>query len=243
MEIPDQFLEQVEAWEQVRLSPEETSEFEAAIAQGGKWYQLYLDYQEAQKAIDHFAEQEIKATWKKDFFDEEPEAKKRSIWPVMLAAAAGLLLLLSVFIFFPGKNSPEMLYAQFTEAIVLSPGQRGPTETDDSFMQANAFFNQKQYRDAISLLEQVLADTAFQRKDYALLHLGLCYLNLEQYDKASESLKQVDSQSTFRYDSMWYQALIAVKLGKSAEAEALLKQLVRESKTWKDKASKLLEAL
>ena len=243
MELPDQFLDQADAYRHAQLNRHEAQAFEEAIAEGGRWRSEWQYYQKAREAVEASAEEVLKAKWKSTY---QPETKTRQLprW-VWLAAAAGILLIIG---FFFGQNvrnaeGADALYAQHTGVIQLSLGQRGIADADQQFAEANALLNKQKYAEAIPRLEALLSDSSFLRRDFALLHLGVCHLKTKQPEAALQTLNAISERSAFHYDALWYKALIAWSMGQLDKTSEYLQVLVKESKTYKTRASNFLEVL
>lgn len=244
MESWDQFIDMADAYTSSTMGEKEVAAFEKDISKDGKWESAWTLYQEAKASIEVEAEAHVKARWNREYMASQ-EPKVRNMAPLVWLAAAVIVVLAAVVFWQIGKkpSTPEALYALHTENIQLSLGQRGTLDSELRFAKANALLNAEQYRESIPILQELLDDTSFTRLDFARLHMGISYLQTEQNQQAEQMFSQIHTESAFRYDAMWYQALLALKQNKTIPAKLHLETLQTESKTYSTRAAELLDAL
>ncbi|MFK7972414.1 MAG: hypothetical protein AB8F95_18740 [Bacteroidia bacterium] len=245
MEFSNQFIDKADAYMASSLSEDEKRAFEASIAEGGEWYAQWQAYRMARESVDLEAELALKSRWKQQYKQQAPATKTIRLGPWLIAAT--LMMLVGLGIWQLGFRKPQpsqkQLFAQHHANIQLSLGQRGSENTDLQFAKANALVNGQEYEAAIVALQQLLADSSFQRRDFAYLHLGVSFLQTKQYLQAKNALNSVNPESAFRFDAIWYKALLAYDEGEKRSANIYLEQLSKESKTYRERAEELLPNL
>lgn len=152
-------------------------------------------------------------------------------------AAAASVALLAVIWFYTGTSTlPE--YSQYAFHGDLSITERG----DDSLQhQAEEAFNSKNYTDAITYLDKLLAadpeNTALQ------LFKGIALLELDRFHEAESLLKAIQNSNTvYRDKATWYLALSALKQKNYDRCKTLLEQIPAGSEDH-EKAREILKRL
>ncbi len=162
----------------------------------------------------------------------------------VVAAAAAIVTLLLVFNPFQEATSAEGLYAAYYER-PAAPEQLDVTVDQDSLIRmAHVHFNAKDNEKAAAIYEQLLYtdDTqAFDKASEAHRLLGICYLELNQPDKAIAEFKQVTAYTEL---ADWYIALAYLKKGDTEAGKQQLTQIISDPKHfYRAKAEELLEEL
>lgn len=191
-------------------------------------------------------EEEAHSGTKEEAQSEKAEAKivgKRRFLRIAMAAAAMLLLLVVAFQFLNTELNNQELFANNYEAYELPFNNRAET-TDQLLTQAGTLYQQEKYAEALPQLQQLIDDG--KGDDRIKLALGICHLELKNYDKAITVLKQASNQEGFLYQdqAQWYTALAYLQLDKVTESKSLLQQLVNNPKAYFNKqAQQLLNLL
>lgn len=160
-------------------------------------------------------------------------------WP-MLGAVAAVLLLIAVFVLFPGKPEPEQLFAQNYEPYEISLVQRG--DDADALAKADEDYRSGNYQAAILSLESLLQNQPANAKLH--LVLGICYLETDQLPQAREHFELALNNSLYQDKAQWYLALTYLKQGQIEEARNYLDPLSQDqNSTYRERAQDLLGKL
>ncbi len=213
--------------------------------------------------LEEISERLIKAgldqAKKKDWADQlrttygvdRPNANKRArLLPFFLTIAAGLALLLTLYILIPRQAKAPSLQAQVQQQLTKdifphSAIRKGPNELDDLRYQFSQAYAGEDFKLAITLGEQITQLGNSSRDD--LFFLGLCYLYNEQAEKAIPFFvpisQQISSSARFEREAQWFLALAYLKLAREQAAIPLLKEL-EKSNSWKSSdAASLLQQI
>lgn len=164
---------------------------------------------------------------------------------VPFAAAAAILVSLSIWYFMSGNLSPadnQALFAEYFEPFD-SPGNGMTRSTDDEMtLKAKAYraYDSRKYEEAATLFVAVLNE-----KDDAIVHLclGNTWLALGNADEAEKVFQHVlESHGDLVTHAKWYLALTFLKQGKLERTKATLWE-ISNSSTYGNDARKLLKRL
>ena len=159
----------------------------------------------------------------------------------MAAAAAVLILIFGGIYFFSDKNmSTEKLYASYAEHAPVKIQLRGNTADSFAGMAADKF-NNKQYAEALPLLEQYSKQ---QPGDIQMIFsLGICYLETNRFTDAEKTFSTIAAGLTaYSETATWYLALTALKQKDIKKCRSILNSIPQTS-AWYTKAKALLEKL
>ncbi len=173
---------------------------------------------------------------------DKKEKKGRVValrWP-MLGAVAAVLLLIAVFVLFPGQQSPEELFAQNYEPYEISLVQRG--EDADALAKADEDYRSGNYQTAITSLETLLQNQPANAKLH--LVLGICYLETDQLQQARDHFGLALNNGLYKDKAQWYLALSYLKEGKIQLARSYLEPLREDQNSiYREKAAQLLKKI
>ncbi len=151
--------------------------------------------------------------------------KRRRMWPIRIAASVLLLLLPLSLMYYLQSNSIVDKYAMnVTEEFSL--GNR--TGTNDAFLEAISFCENKEFKNCIKALENNKKDT---HENVGLNYfLGLAYFQNGDYRKATENLKDVIIKNSSYYDdAYWYLILAFIKNKEKSKAINLLEDYPKKN--------------
>lgn len=180
----------------------------------------------------------------KEFFQDAPTQETGRIvplqrrpvlrWVVGLAAAIALLLV-ARFVFFQPS-----LYEQYGQHPPLAMIEKS-NETQDKLAAMEAAFNQKNYAQALPLLQAYVREKPEDLQ--AELYLGICLMETGQYNTARSIFSKISSSESSYVDyGQWYLALSYLKEGNEVECRKILQAVPAESE-FAQKAQNLLKRL
>lgn len=166
------------------------------------------------------------------------------------------LLFLIPMVFFSGCSNQtsssygERLAMQYFEAPTdMSIAKKGEAKrkagTDALKKQVQTFYKEKNYRNALEVLEQMAEDDSGFNLSQVYFSMGICHFLLKESEPAVKDFLKVSPQDGIKSKSDWYLALTYLKQGDIAATKELLKEVVRKevSVKRKKKAEELLEQL
>lgn len=215
------------------LDPQEMEQISNQLINAG------LDFQQKEK-------------WAKMLADEHGitrpvPAKTVRLMPSLLKIAAGILLLIGLYLLWPKGTGTPSLEAQLAlhleaDALPHSDVRKGPSDLEDlqqSFIDA---YNAEDYTQAVTLGNQLVQQETTKSNEN-LFYLALSHFYLKNYDEARSILAPLQSEipegRPFRQESAWFLSLAYLKLGEFDKAEPLLKEL-EGAEAWKSDAARQL---
>lgn len=164
--------------------------------------------------------------------------RKRYSW---YAVASSFIILLAVgySLWFNNNNTPENLYADYSDLSDI-PSLTLRNDADKLLSEAEQMFLQKEYTGALRALELFEAKYATSNPS-TILYKGICFLETNNYDKASETFTLLKNSNTLDSDkAYWYLALTHLKQKDLAETKSLLQEILKNKYHNHVKANQLL---
>lgn len=180
-----------------------------------------------------------------------PNGKKKArLLPLLMKIAAGLMLLLAVYLLFPRPSSAPSLQAQVNQQLTTaifphSAIRKGANELDDLRYKFSQAYVGEDFALAKTLGEQIRQGGNNTTDD--LFFLGLSYLYSEQAEQAIPLLidisQPLNKGGRFQREAQWFLALAYLKLSKNELAIPLLQDL-EKTNSWKSReAGSLLQQI
>jgi tetratricopeptide (TPR) repeat protein len=216
-----------------RLDGEELKAFEQLLAQDESLMKEVIERRQLLSAMEIVGDLQMKERVKRIHLaeigrsDKPPANTNKRKW----AFALVLLLIASLAIWWvmrPKAQTPPQLYAQYYQPYDLNFGTRN-TDASQALAEAGGLYKSGKYAEALPLFEQAL--TANPADSKARLALGICQLELGQYDQALAQFNALmdANDPLFGEQAIWYAAMVRLQQGNVAETKALLEKLVAES--------------
>ena len=249
MKTDHQDIELIERYLLQTLSPEEEKSFQNRLSDPDFQEELEL-----QKDLMTALKTEGKAQFKAELETLDKEhfstAKVKPFNParyLRMAVAATVLLAAFYWVFdsFSGQStlSPQEIYVQQFEPKSLS-GVKSDVDSLSLWEQFMMHYAHQQYKEAIPVLESLLADPDYSQTSRARLYLGNAYLLTDQSEKAIETLKEIRPSSAFAMDAEWYTALAYLKNDDPDNARNQLKAIAEDQgHFYHQRAKKILSQL
>lgn len=265
MDFNSELEEQLDRYLLKRMSTEEQTTFEASLKQNPELALKVKLHSEMAQGIQTYVNRNMRGklkTFQQEWYDKQknktieitrateikkekvvPQAKRRTLAPI-LAIAASLLLVLSVaFWVINSPQSAEELYLAYYEPYPSMFSSRSAT-SEQALMEANEHYIHRTYGQALLGFEKLLQDQPDNAK--LLLVSGICQMEEGKLEEAKTKFQKIiDNNDLYLLDqAIWYMALVELKQNNESAAQKLLKELVAKPKAdRKAKAEKLLEAL
>lgn len=188
--------------------------------------------------------QDLKKTLHQFQQSEQPKPKKDfKLNKTILYVAASVILLLVLFqVFLNQSPSNSELYYQHANLDDLPSFVTRSDSNEDKLIRAEQLFEEKEYKQSISLLEEALVDNKNDSRIY--LYLGAALLEMNEFEKAEEVYDQlINSNLLDAQKGYWYKALVYLKMDDLTRANEQLKDIVKNDYYNKIKAEELIEQL
>jgi tetratricopeptide (TPR) repeat protein len=230
------------------LSEQECLDFEINLESNGN----LLKEINLIKEIDHFFMDKERVGYEQQvrkLLVENRDSKRLLFSPIGIShkylLAASIILLLGVFAYMYNiktQSESDKLFASYYEKYDPDVFRRSDTSAKDPFTQALHYYVENEYNTAANLLtDQLKQDPGLVLARY---YLGLCYMELEEYQLALDQFGQIsEKNSVIQHHSAWYSALAYIKLDQSVEASLLLKNLAQSDGFYQEQAQQLLDAI
>jgi tetratricopeptide (TPR) repeat protein len=161
---------------------------------------------------------------------QEPKSKKTNWW--IAASIVALIGLSGYFTLFNPSASNEELYSEYFTPYenVVEPIVRNQVELSKK-AQIFSQYEQGEYQKAIDGFNQLTVQDSI---DVATINFykANAYLQLKEFEKAKGILYQVieNGNNEWKEESLWYLALISLKLNDEDTAKAYLQKLEKQNK-------------
>ncbi|MEP7236658.1 MAG: tetratricopeptide repeat protein [Ferruginibacter sp.] len=243
-----EIIDKIEQYLNDEMQPQERTDFERELQNDNELknnFDLYNSINNTMKAEEVSEdENELAKTLQqlnRKYILPGSRVKQGNFRKWMAAAAAVLILIFGSIYFFSGKNmSSEKLYASYAQHAPVKIQLRGTT-TDSLAGMAADKFNNKQYAEALPLLQQYVK---LQPDDIQMIFsLGICYLETNGFNDAEKTFSAIAAgQTAYTETATWYLALTALKQKDISKCRIILKSIPQTS-AWFAKAKELLEKL
>jgi tetratricopeptide (TPR) repeat protein len=172
------------------------------------------------------------------FNNRKSESTNTRLWPYLSAAAATVLILIGVYIFYP-NSSPDDIAQSYIDKN-LSTLSVMMNSTEDSAQRGVRLYNENKFAEALQTFESIL-----KNNPTVMEYAGIVSLRLENYDNALRHFERL-SKATQLYANSgnFYKSLTLMKRnrpGDVQQAKALLTRIVDEQSANEQAARELLK--
>ncbi|WP_436517212.1 CDC27 family protein [Ekhidna sp. To15] len=204
-------IERIRAYITNELSPKEKADFEADMDNDAELREAVEKEHMMMKGIAFAERDRLKNMLQKD-------SARSKYWYV---AAALIPLLIISYFFFSDSSSPQSIYTDYYEPYgVYEFGEvRGGDVSNDLEREAFSAYQNGEYNEAYDLMLQLQSEN--NQAGYNL-YAGICLIELGKYKEALDELNQISESSKYFKISLWYRALIHIKLGQINNAKEIL---------------------
>lgn len=156
-----------------------------------------------------------------------------------IASSFVILLALSYTLFFNNEFTPEKLYADYSDLSNL-PSLTLRNDADKLLSEAEQLFIEKEYTGALRAIELYEAKYTTSNP-YKDLYKGICYLELNKYEKATNTFTDLKNSSSLDSDkAYWYLAMVHLKQKDIPTTKKYLNKIIEHNYFNKAKANQLL---
>jgi len=191
-----------------------------------------------------FESEEIKALKEviKQASNKKDKTSKVRIITLISGFAAAVLILITLNVF---QNSPvdvDTIYNNNIELQKLPSFITRGGETDTLLIKAENLFKEKKYKEAITLLDEILSKEKENSNIY--LYKAIAHIELNEFDTAESVLDTIIKSELIEAEKgYWYKSLLYLKSKKIKEAKEELKKTVDNTFYNHKKAKKILKEL
>jgi len=167
--------------------------------------------------------------------------KKTYFYLISSAVAIAAILTLFYFTFMQSMTATDAFEEYHNWKTLPSFVEKGNTE--DERVKAQKLFEAEKYQEALAVFKKYSENTTFDPK--LQVYIGVCYLELENYDKALETFDGLlHSKTIDQHKAYWYKALTYLKRDDLKNARKVLNTLVQDTSNYNyEKARELLKKL
>ena len=171
-------------------------------------------------------------------------SKMKRLKKYYVAATILLFLVLgSALYLIKNADNPDKLFSKYYSSYIADVVTRSSDlSMEPELNKAFEFYNNHAYAEAITSFSKLV-----DKDEYNLVshfHLGMSYLELGMYQKASSNLKNViqREENIYTQSAKWYLSLCLIKQDKTDEAKELLIELEKVN-YYSQRATELLKSL
>lgn len=162
-------------------------------------------------------------------------------WQVAAASFIFVLLAGGLWFMLSSKTySSERLITKYYQPAHAVGQQRSvDLSSDDALKEAFSFYQQNDYKNAIKYFRSL------DNQVTAQFYSGVCYIELEQYQKATESFEYVinDKDNLFIEQAEWYMGLIYLMNNDKDNAQQQFKKISKTESFYANQAEEILKYL
>ncbi len=211
------------------MTPEERATFERTISHDASLREAFRLHARTTAGLKQAAHAAQKAALMADLTANPPaeleRGQLRRFMPMLLTAAAMVIILLSVSLYLGLSGEKQPWQTAYLQEIPAFPTERGEANQLESIRRA---FNKKNWEEAESQLERVLEQDQVSEKGDLLFFLGVCRIKNKDsagFGKAAEVFAQVPESSIYYEDAAWWTVLEAARIGDTEKVTSLLQQI------------------
>ncbi|MBK8562955.1 MAG: tetratricopeptide repeat protein [Saprospiraceae bacterium] len=231
-----------------RLDGEELKAFEQLLAQDESLMNEVIERRQLLSAMEMVGDLQMKERVKRIHLTEIGRIEKPPVTtnPRKWIFAFVLLLIASLAIWWvmrPKAQTPPQLYAQYYQPYDLNFGTRN-MDANQALAEAGGLYKSGKYAEALALFEQAL--TANPADSKARLALGICQLELGQYDQALAQFNALmdANDPLFGEQAIWYAAMTKLQQEDIVGCKALLEGILSNQEgQYQEKAKELSNKL
>jgi tetratricopeptide (TPR) repeat protein len=231
-----------------RLDGEELKAFEQLLSQDESLMKEVTEHKQLLSAMEMVGDLQMKARVKRIHLaeigrSEKPPANtntRKWIFAFVLLLIASLAIW---WVMRPKAQTPPQLYAQYYQPYDLNFGTRN-TDASQALAEAGGLYKSGKYAEALPLFEQAL--TANSADSKARLALGICQLELGQYDQALAQFNALmdANDPLFGEQATWYAAMTKLQQEDIVGCKALLEGILSNQEgQYQEKAKELSNKL
>jgi tetratricopeptide (TPR) repeat protein len=180
----------------------------------------------------------------------EQTVKPKSIQPtksdksfkrfILLMAACVSVMLVALISFQYLRQNPAELYADFYKPFKVSNLR---SEVKEGVYWSGVELYQKgDFGNALPVFEKSIEEQP-EKSNQTHLLIGVCYLQLNQVEKAILEFDNVNVNNEYKQEANWYSALANLKLEETEKAKSILEAIVSNNSLYSQKAKQLLEKM
>ncbi len=228
-------LETLENFYEGRMSKSERDAFDKLILSDAQAAEDLNNYIISKTAITAASNERLKKHLIESGKAVQITDHRKASFTRYLAIAASIALLLGIgwvtYLFLNPQKSPEEIYISYYQRPDVNEFTVRGENNDSSQLYwdrgLNHFANHKigmaasEFNKIIQMNKTISASKAY-------FMLALCYMEMNETQKAIQTFDRVSDQSTFVYMKQYYSALCFIKMDKKKEASDLLQQIVQD---------------
>lgn len=244
-------LEKLENYYEGKMGDPEREAFEKLLTSDAMAAKEMQNYILSRTAISSSANERLKKHLIESGKTLQISDQRKAPFTRLLAVAASVAILAGlswmIFLFIHHPKSNEEIYLSYYQRPDVNEFAVRSNDNDSSQLYwdqgLNYFANHKIDSAAAEFNKMIrINKTASASKAYFML--GLCYMEMNDTQKAIQSFGRVSDQSNFVFMKQYYSALCFIKMDKKREAAELLQNIASdENHPYRKNASRILKDL
>ena len=239
-------IDLIEKYHNGKLSEQEQLSLKARMESDPAFAGMVTDYIDIIEGVKRAGKEKFKATvtqWEAEILNEQQHISDkpgvfRSYW--QLAAVFLLLALASIYIFVPGKKSPQELYADYFvpyEDVISVRDEANPVLTESIHL-----YNEKKFDLASERFSKYITEHPDDLD--AKFYFGVSLLESARLEESISTFGVViEGNGLLKEQAEWYRALAYLKLGDVETCKRLLNDINHDGHDYQEKAADLLGKL
>jgi tetratricopeptide (TPR) repeat protein len=228
-------LEMLENYYEGRMSHSEKESFEKLLISDARVAEELRNYILSKTAVDNAAKERLKEHLKLSGKDLQISDHRKAPFTRFLAIAASIAIIVGlgwvIFLSIHHKKSNEEIYLSYYQRPDITEFTVRGNDNDSSQLfwdqGLDYYANHKIEKAAAEFNKMLLIKKAASASE-AYFMLALCYMEMDDTQKAIQTFGQVSDQSNFVYMKQYYSALCLIKMDKKKEASDLLLKIVKD---------------
>ena len=237
-------LEHIDDFFKGQLDAEQAELFEKRVMEDPDFADELAFYLSSVHTLRQGASQDKKNHFR-ELYRNKSGSEQRTVrlWPYMSAAAAIILILVGVALFYPNRSADDIAQSYIDKN--LSTLSVMMSSIEDSVQRGVRLYNENKFNEALQTFERILSNDPREYK--VMEYAGIVSLRLENYDKALAHFEQLSrAPDLYANSGNFYQSLTLMKRnqpGDLRQAKALLTRIVDEHAAHEQAARELLKQL
>jgi hypothetical protein len=228
-------LEVLENYYEGRMSNSEREAFEKLLISDARVAEELHNYILSKTAISAAANERLKEHLMESGKELQIADQRKSPFTRFLAIAASIAIIAGLgwisFLFFHHQKSNEEIYLSYYQRPDINEFTVRGNDNDSSQLfwdQGLHYYENHKIEKAAAEFKKLILINKTTSASKAYFMLGLCYMELNDTQKAIQTLGRVSDQSNFVYMKQYYSALCLIKMDKKKEASDLLLKIVKD---------------
>lgn len=180
---------------------------------------------------------------KAEFRNKEETHLRKIGWIWYAAAAAIVIMIISIFALTDWTQTPNELYLSYFDKKEMPSLIHRGNDVDDQLVEAQQLFESGDYEKALSIFDHLI-DTRLTNRATIYIYKGISEMELNQYVKASQTFnKLINSNLMDASKGYWFKGLLYLKMNEKDKAIKVFEKIQADSLYNHQKSAEILNSL